>query len=47
MYKQVNQVRCDAGISSKAANKETRFINNVIHRHRDGRGVTQGNNQCG
>ena len=46
MYKQVKQVHCDAGISNGAAIDETSFINDVIHRHRDQRRGTQGNNQC-
>ena len=46
MYKKVKQVHCDDGNSNRTANDETSFINDMIHRHRDGRGVTQGNNQC-
>ena len=39
-------MRCDAAISNKAANHETSFIKDVIHRHRHGRVVTQGDHQC-
>ena len=46
MYKQVWQVHCDAGNSNRAANDEISFIDEVMHRHRGGRGVRHGNNQC-